>query len=77
MRRERGMSYLTAGLIGLAVVACVTYLRFAKRFPWAQDYEIKAIVTQAYGATPPCKVAPPLEFGGARRSFTHLERDAS
>ena len=41
------MTPFVAGLIALAAISCITYLGFAKRFPWKRDYEVRAVFAQA------------------------------
>jgi virulence factor Mce-like protein len=46
MRRGR-ISDFAAGLIAIGVILAVSYLAIERRLPFAGDYEIKAVVTQA------------------------------
>jgi phospholipid/cholesterol/gamma-HCH transport system substrate-binding protein len=46
-RRRGGMNPFVAGAIALVVISCITYLGFAKRLPFRQDYEIQAVFHQA------------------------------
>ena len=46
-RRRRGRDPVLVGLVALLVIACGTYMGFAKRLPWADDYEIRAMFRSA------------------------------
>ena len=41
------MTNARIGILALVVIGAMTYLGFAKRVPWAQDYELRAVVRQA------------------------------
>jgi hypothetical protein len=52
-RRRRRMSNLTAGLIGIAVLAVLTYLAFTKfANPFANQYTVRATFSSANGLRP-------------------------
>jgi len=47
VRRGFEMSRFAAGLLVILAALSVTYLAFAKRLPWADDYEIRALFSSA------------------------------
>ncbi|MDX6650662.1 MAG: phospholipid/cholesterol/gamma-HCH transport system substrate-binding protein [Solirubrobacteraceae bacterium] len=53
------MSLHAAGALAIAIVCAVTYLGFAKRLPWAGDWEIRAVFSSAneLHANSPVRVA--------------------